>query len=476
MALSFLQRLFGQKNRGRDTPSLGLTPPSDVARQANLKSRGPDSQVQNSQPMPKVNSLFAFVDFKDPFAPGEIAGEELPGPILSIMSLKQFGSLFLFHTPHTRENALSTKAEESHSYPACRIAVHELPISDPTYYSALMGRLSRLVRKLMRLPRTGDNYVCVSSGTAEMRAVWILLTGLGILPAKLIQVGSPTRSLLGALNVKDVQIDTSDWPTIRDLALPSESFAEHAGDTASSLVREESKAGVDFFSFDRAYLERLRDGDPATGLHFATYFEQLLRIKLRSRILAPDKVEDLRRETLTSVIASLREEGGVRQPERFGALVISICNRVLLDHYRSSAKTQPMEDSQGQASETGELRLTRKQLEILRRAKEPVRDEAVRKESTEAAKEEAGEATEEAPTAGEEDEMSFMGEIPELKSITVREPSVRLARETVAVPGLDDALLELGIYVGSAAIRHAAEQAGIPAGRHPPGPLFGGTG
>jgi transcriptional regulator with PAS, ATPase and Fis domain len=476
MAQSFLQRLFGQKNRGRDAPSLGLTPASDVARQANLKSRGPDSQVQNSQPMPKVNSLFAFVDFKDPFAPGEIAGEDLPGPILSIMGLKQFGSLFLFHTPHTRESAFSTKAEVSHRYPECRVAVHELPVSDPKDYSALMGRLSRLVRKLLRLPRTGDNYVCVSSGTAEMRAIWILLTGLGILPAKLIQVGSPTRSLFGAPNVKDVQIDTSDWPTIRDLALPAEYFAEHAGDIASSLVREESKAGVDFFAFDKTYLERLRDGDPATGLHFAAYFEQLLRIKLRSRILAPDKVEDLRRETSTSIVAALREKGGVRQPEHFGALVNSICNKVLLDHYRSSAKTQPMEGSQGPASETGELRLTRKHLETLRRAKEPLRDETVRKEPTEAAKEEASEATEEAPATGEEDKMFYMGELPELKSLTVSEPSVRLARETLAVPGLDDALLELGIYVGSAVLRHAAERAGIAAGSHLPVLLLGDTG
>src|SRR5260370_26595836 len=32
------------------------------------------------------------------------------------------------------------------------------------------------------------------------------------------------------------------------------------------------------------------------------------------------------------------------QPERFGAFVNSICNNVLLEHYRSSAKNQPMED------------------------------------------------------------------------------------------------------------------------------------
>jgi RNA polymerase sigma-70 factor (ECF subfamily) len=102
---------------------------------------------------------------------------------------------------------------------------------------------------------------------------------------------------------------------------------------------------VEFFTFDKAYVERLREGDPPTEHHFVAYFEHLLRIKLRARMLPSDKVEDLRQETFIRVIAAVRREGGVRQPERFGAFVNSICNNVLLEHYRSSAKNQPMEDS-----------------------------------------------------------------------------------------------------------------------------------
>src|SRR5260370_38457896 len=105
-----------------------------------------------------------------------------------------------------------------------------------------------------------------------------------------------------------------------------------------------SRACVEFFSFNSRYLERLRAGDAATEQHFVAYFEQLLRIKLRSRMLPSDKVEDLRQETFIRVIAKLREDGGVRQPERFGAFVNSICNNVLLGYYRSLAKIQPMED------------------------------------------------------------------------------------------------------------------------------------
>jgi len=102
---------------------------------------------------------------------------------------------------------------------------------------------------------------------------------------------------------------------------------------------------VEFFTFDNAYVERLREGDPSTEQHFVAYFGQLLHIKLRSRPLTSDKVEDLRQETFIRVIAALRREGGVRQPERFGAFVNSICNNVLLEYYRSSAKNQPMEDA-----------------------------------------------------------------------------------------------------------------------------------
>ena len=102
---------------------------------------------------------------------------------------------------------------------------------------------------------------------------------------------------------------------------------------------------MEFFNFDGEYVERLRAGDPTTEQHFVAYFDQLLRIKLRSRTLASDRVEDLRQETYIRVVAALRKQDGIRQPERLGAFVNSICNNVLLEYYRSSAKNQPLEDS-----------------------------------------------------------------------------------------------------------------------------------
>lgn len=101
---------------------------------------------------------------------------------------------------------------------------------------------------------------------------------------------------------------------------------------------------VELFDFDGAYIGRLRQGDPKTEGHFVSYFDQLLRIKLRARMLAPDTVEELRQETLRRVIAALRTPGGVRQPERFGAFVNSTCNNVLMEFYRRTGRSDQLEE------------------------------------------------------------------------------------------------------------------------------------
>lgn len=95
---------------------------------------------------------------------------------------------------------------------------------------------------------------------------------------------------------------------------------------------------MELFSFDRAYLERLRAGDTATEEHFVSYFSELLSIKLRARRLGPDLVQELRQETFRRVLTALRAEGGIRQEERFGAFVNSVCTNVLREHYRDSAR------------------------------------------------------------------------------------------------------------------------------------------
>ena len=100
---------------------------------------------------------------------------------------------------------------------------------------------------------------------------------------------------------------------------------------------------MNFFAFDKAYVDRLRNGDPATEHHFFAYFGQFLRIKLRARTISSDRVEDLQQETFIRVITAVKKDG-VHQPERFGAFVNAICRNVLMEHYRNAGKNQQMED------------------------------------------------------------------------------------------------------------------------------------
>jgi RNA polymerase sigma-70 factor, ECF subfamily len=101
---------------------------------------------------------------------------------------------------------------------------------------------------------------------------------------------------------------------------------------------------VELYIFDKGYVDRLRDGDPPTEQHFAAYFGQILGIMLRARMLAPERIDDVEQETFTRVIAVLRRDGGVRQPERFGAFVNSVCKNVLRESNRERYKHQPLEE------------------------------------------------------------------------------------------------------------------------------------
>jgi RNA polymerase sigma-70 factor (ECF subfamily) len=101
---------------------------------------------------------------------------------------------------------------------------------------------------------------------------------------------------------------------------------------------------VEFFAFDGAYLERLRSGDFRTEQHFVSYFSQLIHLKLRSRLHSPEAIEDLRQEIFVRVFATLRSSEALRQPDRLGAFVNSVCNNVLLEHYRSSSRTTSVDD------------------------------------------------------------------------------------------------------------------------------------
>jgi RNA polymerase sigma-70 factor (ECF subfamily) len=101
---------------------------------------------------------------------------------------------------------------------------------------------------------------------------------------------------------------------------------------------------LQFHTFDASYVESLCAGEQQTQQHFVGYFTLLLRLKLRSRLQSPQAIEDVCQETFSRVLAVLRKDGGLRQPERLGAFVNTVCTHVLFEHYRSSKGTESLDE------------------------------------------------------------------------------------------------------------------------------------
>ena len=101
---------------------------------------------------------------------------------------------------------------------------------------------------------------------------------------------------------------------------------------------------MQFYAFDAGYIEGLCAGDLRTQEHFVGYFTELLHLKLRSRLQSRQAVEDVRQETFARVLATLRRENGLRQPERLGAFVNTVCNNVLFEHYRANARSESLDE------------------------------------------------------------------------------------------------------------------------------------
>lgn len=102
---------------------------------------------------------------------------------------------------------------------------------------------------------------------------------------------------------------------------------------------------MQFQAFDQSYLDRLRAGDFRAQEHFGAYFGALIQIKLRSRVKSPEAIEDIRQETLARFFVALRE-GRILQPESMGSFVNSICNHVLLEHYRAGTRLESLDDDE----------------------------------------------------------------------------------------------------------------------------------
>ena len=101
---------------------------------------------------------------------------------------------------------------------------------------------------------------------------------------------------------------------------------------------------MELYTFDESYVQRLRSGDPEIQQHCIAYFSELLAIKLRARYFPEHIIDDIRQETFVRVLAVLQKDSGLRQSERLGAFVNSVCNNIIMEQYRSSTRASGFEE------------------------------------------------------------------------------------------------------------------------------------
>jgi RNA polymerase sigma-70 factor (ECF subfamily) len=162
---------------------------------------------------------------------------------------------------------------------------------------------------------------------------------------------SQPANLGSSARVNEVPIDTvtvRDGITNKNRPLPAlRRRRRHPAQVSPMLYLRPlrlAETSLEFRSFDAGYIENLRAGDSATQQHFVGYFTELLHLKLRSRLQSPQAIEDVRQETFARVFSTLRRENALRQPDRFGAFVNTVCNNVLLEHYRSTSRSQSLDE------------------------------------------------------------------------------------------------------------------------------------
>jgi RNA polymerase sigma-70 factor, ECF subfamily len=111
---------------------------------------------------------------------------------------------------------------------------------------------------------------------------------------------------------------------------------------ADSEVYWSPRNKVDLYSFDAEYLRRLKAREPNTEGHFVSYFTPRLHVKLRQRGFSLQLLEEIRQETFFRVLAAVQNDS-ILYPERFGAFVVSVCDRVILENYRDITRSQHLD-------------------------------------------------------------------------------------------------------------------------------------
>ncbi|MBI3372915.1 MAG: sigma 54-interacting transcriptional regulator [Betaproteobacteria bacterium] len=173
-----------------------------------------------------MRTLLTFTGFQDPFAKGPLAENEQAGPILSLLSARQFERVALLSTPNTTQHSRDTRDAIQQRYPQVSTELIDVPLTDPTDYAAITKGVRAAFRSLPKSDGVDEYFVSVASGTPQMHAVWILLIASGDIPARVLHVRPPRFVSRERPLVSEIDLTAATFPTVRwDVARPTPDYA-----------------------------------------------------------------------------------------------------------------------------------------------------------------------------------------------------------------------------------------------------------
>jgi RNA polymerase sigma-70 factor, ECF subfamily len=98
------------------------------------------------------------------------------------------------------------------------------------------------------------------------------------------------------------------------------------------------------FEFTEQYVTKLRLHDEETERHFVDYFTPLLRIKLRTRSLNWQDIEDVTQEVFLRALKAICCADGLRSPGSLPAFVVAVCERTCMEVIRRQIKSGAASD------------------------------------------------------------------------------------------------------------------------------------
>lgn len=104
--------------------------------------------------------------------------------------------------------------------------------------------------------------------------------------------------------------------------------------------------------FNLDYIRKLVQGDVEVQTHFTKHFGSLLRYKLRNQLRSSQLIPDITQETFLRVISAARNDG-LREPERLGAFVNSVCSRVMMEHLRAAGRHRQLPEDTNEVIDEG---------------------------------------------------------------------------------------------------------------------------